>query len=267
MFPESSVGLDDVAGIAARLAATDLRPGRLVDDLFGRLVASVMVPAADHPSVSCPQLSSAVRDLCARGESYLERHWAQRVVDDPTSLAEFPYLRNYRRLVEGEYRAIRDCLGREPEHLVFAGSGPLPLTAVLLARLAPGLTITCLDQDAEALGRGAGVVRALSGGRARIRFVHAEADGYDYSGCDVVVLAALVGDTRRGKTVVLDRVARSLRDDAVIAARSVPPDARRLLYVRIDPGTVPPALRVLGEWSPPTGVINSLLLRTVHGCR
>lgn len=254
----------DIAALAAQLAGTDLRPGRLVDDLFGRLVeAAVTTDAGDHGSDLCPRLFCTVQQLCARGEGHLEWLWAERVLADPAVVERFPYLDNYRLLAEAEYRAIRRSLDGPPGRLVFVGSGPLPLTAVLLSRAEPDLEITCVDRDAAAVRTGKAVAGALSGGSSKLRFVHADAGRFDYSGFDIAVLAALVGTRASDKAAVLAGVARSMRDGALLAARSVPADGRRLLYPRIEPAVVPAGLAVLGEWAPPPGVINSLLLMRV----
>jgi nicotianamine synthase len=260
MGPGPARDADDVASIAAQLACTDLRPGPLVNALFGRLVAAALSLGHDHPVTRCPHLVETVRQLCALGESRLEREWAQRIIADPASLAGFPYLDNYRRLVAGEYSAIRTALGREPAHLVFAGAGPLPLTAVLLARIAPRPVITCLDRDQAALSLGEAVARALLPASATLRFAHADAAAFDYRDSDVTVLAALAGTTLSSKRALLTRMATTLRRDALLAARSVPRDGRRLLYSRITTDAVPAILEVVNEWSPPPGVINSLLL-------
>lgn len=258
--------MDGIRSIAARLAATDLRPGPVVNALFQDLVAAACTVPRDYPECVPPQAMVNLQRLCSRGEANLEAHWARRIVGAPGAVEKFPYLDNYRQLIAVERDAIVDALGRAPRTLVFAGSGPLPLSAVLLARLVPGLQITCLDSDRRALRLGRRVARALAGAqdRSALRFVRANAAGYDYSGYDVVVVAALVGLTSTEKTAVLTRVAGTLSPGSLLAARSVPADGRRLLYPRIDHCAIPTALAVLGETTPPSGLINSLLLMQVH---
>jgi nicotianamine synthase len=251
--------VDEISAIAARLADTDLRPGPLVNSLFQTLVAAACAVDPESSGDRDTQTTAALHDLCSRGETHLERHWGHRVTAVPKIIDEFPYLNNYRQLIAAEYQAIVDTLGRPPRTLLFTGSGPLPLSAILLARSAPGLHITCLDRDARALRQARRVARALTL-TSTMRFVRADASEYDYAAYDAVVLAALVGLTAVEKQAVLTRVGATLAPESLLAARSVPADGRRLLYPRIEPATVPATLRVLGEIDPPPGVINSLLL-------
>lgn len=194
------------------------------------------------------------------GEARLETFWADRVIADPGRLKDFPYLDSYRLLADGEHHALSLALGRTPTSVAFVGSGPFPLTAIELHRLDPQLRITCLDRDPVALARGARAAAVLCSDPSRLRFLHADADDFDYSGHDAVVTAALVGLTRATKRSLLGSVARTLRPDAVLAARSVPSDGRQWLYLRIEPADVPDRLTLIGEWEPPPGVLNSLLL-------
>ena len=252
--------VEDIRTIAARLAGTDLRPGPLVNGLFQSLVAAALA-AAPHELLDARTIE-ALHRLCSRGEANLEAHWASRIHANPESIVDFPYLDNYRKLAAAEYRAIVDALGAAPRTLVFVGSGPLPLSAVLLAQSGHGLRVTCVDRDVHAVRQGWRVARALigPGARAALTFARADAGKHDYSAYDVVLVAALVGLTRTEKATMLGRIADTLAPGSLLAARSVPEDGRRMLYPRIEHSSVPATLDVLGEVDPPPGVINSLLL-------
>jgi SAM-dependent methyltransferase len=257
-----------LADIVTELERTDLRPGPVVDVLFSRLVALAFDLPADDPVLGREPLVAQVRDLASRGECELEAHWAARVRSDPRVLRDFPFLWNYLRLARGEWQAVRTA-GRRPRALAFVGSGPLPLSALTLHRLAPEVEVTCIDRDPAAVALGRGVARSVGAdvsgvggesGVGGVRFVAAEAADLDYAPFDVVVVAALVGATVPGKGAVLDRIASSLRPGAVLAVRSVPADGRRLLYPRVEVRDLPSAVRPVGEWLPPSGVVNSLQL-------
>jgi hypothetical protein len=266
-LPDRTVNMAEIGAIVARLAATDLQPSPVVNTLFQALVAAAYAAPDNYPECMDPHALTPLHQLCARGEANLEAYWARLVAAAPDTVAAFPYLDNYQQLIKAEYAAIVDALGRPPRTLVFAGSGPLPLSAVLLARLAPGLRITCLDSDRRALRQGRRMARALAGteGQGALRFVRSDAATYDYTGYDAVVVAALVGLTPSDKTTVLTRVAGTLAPGSLLAARSVPADGRRLLYPRIEPHAVPATLTVLGESTPPPGIINSLLFMRQGG--
>lgn len=247
-----------VTALIDHLGRTDLRPGPHVDALFRALVATAVRMLPDDATLDDAALVSAVQDLCARGETHLESEWADRVAGVPERLGGFPYLDNYQQLVAFEHKAVTSWLRRRPRSVAVVGSGPLPLTAVLLARLDPGLRLTCVDRDPVASMRGERVASAL--GTSGVRHVTADAGEHDYASYDVIVIAALVGLAPQDKAAVLDAVVRTSPPTALLAARSVPADGRRLLYPRIDPASVPGTVEVVAERHPPPGVINSLVL-------
>ncbi len=246
-----------VAEAVQALELTDLRPSPTVNVLFGQLVDAALALPACHPQIA--RHGPRVRHLCARGEGYLETWWAHRVIAYPETLPSFPYLTQYEQLVRGEWTALTGALGRRPRHVALVGSGPLPLTAVWWRRLAPDVQVTCIDRDPGAVGLGRRVAWSVAGRAGAPAFVHAEAGEVDSSAFDAVVLAALVGDAA-GKTAAVDALASRMRDDGVLAVRSVPPDGRRLLYPRVRPEDLPSSVRLVAEWTPPPEVINSVLL-------
>jgi hypothetical protein len=245
-----------------QLNRTDLQPGPEVDLLFNDLVAIAVTAGRDHPAIHDPVALAEIRHLCAVGETRLEAYWAAEILSHPARLADFPYLNNYRALARAEYRALSACVPGLLRHVVFAGCGPLPLTALELRAIDPALRITCLDLDPTAAQRAREVIDVLAPPDHRILVLCTDAVDHDYAGADAVVIAALVGVTPAEKLHLLERIASTLSPDVLLAARSVPDDGRQLLYPRIDPATAGATVTVLGEWSPPPGVINSLLLIT-----
>ncbi|KAJ3316219.1 L-histidine 2-aminobutanoyltransferase, partial [Gonapodya sp. JEL0774] len=253
-----------IPAILRQLEATDLHPSPLVNSLFSRLVATALGIESDPAeSVSHEQLSASYA-LCSEGETYMEHHWARRIILEPRSVVDFPYLDNYRQLAAGEYAAVCETLGAAPRRVAFVGSGPLPLTALEWFGLDHELEIVCLDRDEDALHVGRAVAEAMFGKSDRLKFEVADALRADYVDFDVVVVAALVGLDAEAKGQVLNAVAGKVRGDALVAARSVPKDGRKWLYPRLEHDQVPDVLRVVGEWVPPVGVINSLLLMRIR---
>jgi precorrin-6B methylase 2 len=252
----------DIEKIIAQLRCTDLRPGPRVNGLFQELVALALATDVAVPGSSRSwdgQLLAELYDLCACGETRLESHWARLVADDPGKIHDFPYLDNYVTLSQGELLALNRVAPRRVRTLAFVGAGPMPLTALAMGRCEPGLRVTCIDRDPDALSLGRRVVRAVRPA-ARLRFLLADAVEADYSPYDAVLIAALVGVDREEKATVMASVAETMRKGSLLAVRSVPPDGRRLLYPRIEPDDVPGCLDVLQEWIPAPGVINSLVV-------
>ncbi|MBT8227662.1 MAG: nicotianamine synthase [Dactylosporangium sp.] len=263
-----------ILALYQRLRAQDSpAPSPVVNALFADLVsACVRAETVDARSVlEDPRIHEVRSDLirlCAEGEGLLERDWARRALaaEDPQAeTAAFPYRDNYEQLARFEAHALAGA-GYDPgatRRACFIGGGPLPLSGVLLYR---NLTaeVTIVDRDAEAVDLSARLVgRLVPGGGIRVMLADATSDSdmvRAACGCDVVVLAALVGLTRTQKQVVLRAVGAALKPGAHLVVRSAE-GLRSLLYPVVDirdvrdAGFVPEALvHPLGE------VVNSVLV-------
>jgi nicotianamine synthase len=248
--------------LVSELESTDLRPATRVDALFRALVAEAFRLSPGELAEVPAAVAERARRLSARGEGLLEAHWAGLVASGRAPVEAFPYAGHYARLVAWERTLLRRALGREPRRVVVAGAGPLPLTALLLARLVPGLVVTCLDRDPDAVTAGARFARAVGADPRRVSFAVGDAAEHDYGDADLVVVAALVGEDDGDTSAVLARAAGTAADTAVLAARTVPDDGRRLLYRRLGAAAVPGTLSVDAEHDPPPGVVNSVLVLT-----
>jgi nicotianamine synthase len=260
----ASVG-DVYRDLAAR---DDLRPGPEVDGLFDRLVRLVLAaPAETVPAVlnhvEIQHLAPRLRALCARGEGELEHAWANRVVagrPPREELARFPYFGNYRQLSRMEIGILASALPRRVRSVAFVGSGPLPLSSLYLAGELDA-SVDNFDRDADALRAGERVATAL--GYGELGFHEADVLAADLSGYDVVVLAALVGDTVEAKRRILRHLADTMRPGAVLLARSAR-GLRTLLYPPID-RTALDGFEPLTEVHPVNDVINSAILARAGG--
>lgn len=254
----------------ALVACTDLAPGPRTNDLFGRLVALAVDPVAAReaeavladPAVAT--LLPGLRQLCADGEFALECHWARRVVaaDDPAAeLARFPYHRNYVDLTRLEHHAVSGLVPHRIGRVLFVGSGPLPLTSMLLAGQY-GCEVDNLDREAEAVTLSSALTDAL--GRTGLRFdVGDVLDHDDLGGYDLVYLAALAGLEPDAKLGLLEHLARRLTPGTLVLARSAH-SLRGLLYPVLDPHDLP-GMDTLSVVHPFTDVVNSVVVARVRG--
>lgn len=131
----------------------------------------------------------------------LEDAFADRFLAGEVPLTEFPYYRSYVETIDAESALIHD----EPRHILFIGSGPVPLSAILYARKFPGAKVDIADIDKDALKKGAKVAK-----KARIRLGKQIAGDAatirGLSNYDVVVVALEVGPTEATKRAVLERI-------------------------------------------------------------
>ncbi len=260
-----------VGQLRARLeAAPCLRPSLEVDALFTelvrlccttppRLAEAAMVCLADH--------AQPLRRLCAAGERELETHWSQRIAaaaDPRVVLAEFPYLQNYRDLVRMEVAAVAAMGVPVPSRVAVLGSGPLPLTGLILAH-DYGAKVRHVDRDAECLALGDAVTSAL-GLSAEVTSVRADLESpacgatlasAGIGDCDVIILAAMVGEDATAKRAISRRLAGLAGRDPVRLARSAV-RLRSLLYPQVRAEDLVD-MRVELEIHPGNDVVNSIL--------
>jgi nicotianamine synthase len=257
--------LTELRRLYAQLAdRPSLAPEPAVDELFGRLVELVVTMGErEAGAVLADPAVRAMRPhlqrLCAQGETELERAWAARIVRSrrpADELERFPYVENYRRLTRLEWSAVAAAGQSRPRRVAVVGSGPLPLSVVLLARRY-GVAVDGFDRDRRAVVQSRALVRAL--GVRRVVIHHADTCRCpDLRRYDVVVLAALVGATPPAKRAAVQRVHARMRPGALLAARSAHA-ARSLLYPVLDLEALAD-LELLSVVHPYDQVVNSVVV-------
>jgi nicotianamine synthase len=253
----------------ALAARPTLVPGPEIDELFGRLVSLAIDPTAARDAAAVladpavVEILPSLRRLCADGEFELERCWSRRIVEhsDPRGeLARFPYHRNYTDLTRLERHAVTGLTSAPPRRVLFIGSGPLPLTSLMLAQR-HGCRVDNLDLEPEAARLGAALADAVGTGGLGFHAGDVLEDPLDLRGYDLVYLAALAGLDPGAKTRLLDHLGRRLRPGTVVLARSAH-SLRGLLYPVLDPDDLP-GLDALAVVHPYTDVVNSVVVARV----
>lgn len=253
--------------VAQLQQAPDLSPGPETNAIFSELVGlclGVRGAAATEVLQGLGTSVEEVRRLCTMGESALEQHWSSRIAaaDDPhAELKEFTYFDNYRELTRMEVSALYG-VGASPRRVAMLGSGPLPLTGLVLAS-EYGAEVTLVDRDAECLDAGQALVFAL-GLESQVHSVLAEVphDALDLTDYDAVLMAAMVGVDAVEKNNCLERIASSMRPGGHLMVRSAA-GLRELLYPPADLDDVT-GLRPLVEVHPRHEVVNSVVVAEVH---
>ncbi|MBK8073992.1 MAG: nicotianamine synthase [Kineosporiaceae bacterium] len=221
-------------------ARPNLAPSPVVNALFAELVRCVTDPGESEAAVLAHQQVGRIRphllELCALGEGLLEAHWARQIIGSPHAaeeLGRFPYVENYAQLTRLELHALAasGLDGALPRRVCFIGGGPLPLTALELARA--GVAVRVLDKDGPAVDLACDVVRRLDPEQP-VEVVLADARrrgdlGPGVEDCEVVIVAALVGLTRADKHAVLRSLAAVMPRGARVLMRSAH-GLRALLY-------------------------------------
>jgi nicotianamine synthase len=252
----------------------NLAPAPDVNALFQELVR-VCVQADDRAAppvladVRIRRLRPELISLCSQGESLLEQAWARRVVEaaDPRAeLGRFTYLENYQRLSRLEMHTLAGAghVPRPGSRVCFLGGGPLPVSALLMHREL-GAAVDVVDNQPQAADLARQLLNRLAPGPG-LRVTQADATSAQdmaqiLAGCDVVVVAALVGHTRIQKRAVLHAVGRALDPGAYLVLRSAH-GLRSLLYAVVEPGDVTEAAGCVPQVlvHPLGDVVNSVLV-------
>lgn len=153
----------------------------------------------------------------SRAEYEMELYFSDLFLNDPNftedSLNDFWYLQNYIDLVDLELETIT-LPADENKEVVFIGSGPLPLTAIIMAQKT-GMHMTCLDLDEYAIIRGHELTKKL-GISDKIQYKQSAGHEYDYKNTALVMIASLVGN----KEEVLNTIQNTADEPPQVAIRS-----------------------------------------------
>jgi nicotianamine synthase len=260
-----------IAGLAAAIAKLpSLSPSPEVNALFTELVTACIPPSAVDVERLGPELQemrARLIRLCADAEGLLEAHYSDLLAgfDNPLDhLGLFPYFNNYILLSELEHGLLaRHVPGPPPSRVAFVGSGPLPLSSlVLAARHLPTACFDNYDICGEANERARRLVRGDAGLGARMAFRTSDVACVtrDMASYDVVFLAALVGMAAEEKARVVEHLGRHMAPGAALVVRSAH-GARGFLYPVVDPEEIRRGgFEVLAVHHPEGEVINSVII-------
>ncbi|MFZ2586978.1 MAG: nicotianamine synthase family protein, partial [Alphaproteobacteria bacterium] len=215
---------------------SNLSPRPEVNSLFSQLVTLAQLnigrTKAETLLASLHQtgLLSRIHTLCAQGESALETHWAKHLAQTPSDLTKFPYYKNYTQQIGMETELLNGITSpskpRNDLKLLFVGSGPLPLSALLYAE--SGYHVTCMDNNPNANHLAQSWISELEtkpkAGQKPLEYITQQAERFEgYDAYDIVVLGAMVGRTTHHKENLITTISRqqtALDTPRFILARS-----------------------------------------------
>lgn len=234
---------DRIHSIYSTLASADsLQPVPHINKTFTDLVGltgqvSAKEAAAILADDEITKIIPHLRAMCCEGEAYLELHWAKKIILDTqpsAALKAFPYYDNYVQLTQLEYHSLHLTGNHNPKRALFVGSGPLPLSGILLAQQY-GLKVDTIDNDTQAVEVSQQLIDRLGLADA-VRITQADATTYTrYGEYDVVFLAAMVGLNAQAKQAIIATIQQQMRQGGLLVARTAH-ELRTLLYppVNID---------------------------------
>lgn len=176
-------------------------------------------------SSSAQRLGKRLRALNSDATDAVENAYALRVLDGAL-LPSFPHFSNYKHLHMHLAVAMQ---GRKTNHLLFVGSGPFPITAMLATQLFA--QVTCVDYNASANETARRLVEK-SGLASRISFITADARSLKNLEYDAILVASLVGSNEQEKKEIFQTLKSNMRPGTVLAGRDAH-GLRSLVYQRI----------------------------------
>ncbi|KAI9116411.1 hypothetical protein K1719_012578 [Acacia pycnantha] len=244
-----------------------LKPSKQVNTLFTHLVNLCTLPSSINIQ-ALPQEVKNMREslinLCGQAEGLLELQFSSFLAQIPEPLNNlnlFPYYGNYVKLANLENRILRDNGVVHPNKVAFVGSGPLPLTSLIMAT--HHLVSTHFDNfdiDEKANEAARRIVATDLELEKRMKFetrdvmeVKERLGQYD-----CIFLAALVGMSREAKVKVLGHLSKYMKEGGFLLVRSAN-GARAFLYPVVEEHDLG-NFEVLAIFHPTNDVINSVVL-------
>ena len=148
------------------------------------------------------QVSEGLPKICSRIEFELEKFWAKKIVESSfpeVIFKAFPFFYDYQNLIFEESAMIPAI----PARVVFLGSGPLPISAILYARITKTQQVYCVDSDVYACALSEKVIDSLNMS-GKINIVNSNANNFIEKSIDVIFSAALVDDFDVYKAPILN---------------------------------------------------------------
>lgn len=232
----------------------DYRPSEEVNNLFSSLVANVIDPLEE--GMLSDKKCACLQKICSHAEYEMEVYWAKKIIEGG-EITDFPYYKNYKDLTRLEWGVFDFCLEHENHNVLFVGSGPLPMTAIMLA-MEHNIGSTLVDNDPVAVDLSRSVIKKL-GLDNMISVIHADAKDFNaYVDFNVIFVAALAGTNFDDKEKLFSHIKEYASTECHIVARSSW-GRRKLLYAPL-PDVVYKKFRPIIEISPFNEIVNSIVI-------
>ncbi|OIW17473.1 hypothetical protein TanjilG_22585 [Lupinus angustifolius] len=260
--------VEKVCELYEQISSLDsLKPSKNVDMLFTQLVLTCM----PYSPIDVTKLNKNVQEirsklirLCGVAEGHLENHYSTILgsYENPLDhLHIFPYYNNYLKLGLLEFNILSQHITNVPNKIAFVGSGPLPLTSIVLASNHL-LSTTFHNYDIDPMANLNARNLVINDPELSNRMVFHSNDILDVSNelqeFEVVYLAALVGMDKESKNRVIDHLAKFMAPGSFLMLRSAH-GARAFLYPVVEPNDLK-GFEVLSVFHPTDEVINSVVI-------
>ncbi|KAK7324419.1 hypothetical protein VNO77_27955 [Canavalia gladiata] len=244
-----------------------LRPSKQVNSLFTHLVNLCTLPSSIDIE-ALPQEVQTMREslinLSGHAEGLLELEFSTFIGLTPNplnNLTIFPYYGNYVKLANLENKILKENGVVNPKKVAFVGSGPMPLTSIIMATHHMESThFDNFDIDEKANEMARKIVASDATFERRMKFetqdimeVRERLGQYD-----CIFLAALVGMSKEEKIKIMGHIRKYMKEEGFLLVRSAK-GARAFLYPIVEEHDMV-NFEVLTIFHPTNDVINSVVL-------
>ncbi|XP_014500898.1 nicotianamine synthase [Vigna radiata var. radiata] len=244
-----------------------LRPCKQVNSLFSHLVKLCTLPSSIDIE-ALPQEVQEIRqnliNLSGHAEGLLELEFSTFIsltAEPLKNVTLFPYYGNYLKLAQMENKILKENGIVNAKKVAFVGSGPMPLTSIIMATHHMESTqFDNFDNDEKANEVARKIVASDAALEKRMKFVTQDImDVRERLGqYDCIFLAALVGLNREAKVKILGHIRKYMKEEGVLLVRSAK-GSRAFLYPVIQERDML-NFQVLSIFHPTNDVINSVVL-------
>lgn len=244
-----------------------LRPSRQVNTLLSQLVHLCTLPSC----IDILDLSKEVQlmresliKLSGKAEGLLELEYSiffSNITHPLDHLNLFPYYDNYLKLAALEHGILSSNGVVEPKRVAFVGSGPMPLTSIVMAtHHMTSAHIDNYDIDDTANSMARRLIATDPELERRMRFKTCDVINVreELGSFECIFLAALVGMRKEEKVVILGHIRKYMKSGGYLLVRSAN-GARGFLYPVIEEEDLH-GFEVLTVFHPTNDVINSVVL-------
>ncbi|KAK3221427.1 hypothetical protein Dsin_008452 [Dipteronia sinensis] len=206
-----------------------LKPSEEVNSLFSRLLKLCTLPCSIDTN-ALPQeiriMRKSLITLCSHVEGSLEIKFATMLAKVPQPLQNlnlYPYHDRYIKIANLEYELLKENGVVQPKKLAFVGSGPMPLSSIIMASHHMKFThFDNFDIDVAANDVARRIVGSDAELEKRMKFVTCDIMEVKekLKEYDCIFLAALVGITKEDKMRILGHIRKYMKEGGVLLLRS-----------------------------------------------
>lgn len=171
----------------------------------------------DHASANsvlaelAPETIAALNDTYRFWQARFESEFAHRLIGGEETLSDYPFYEKFDALVRREIGLVE---GARPRKMLFIGSGPLPISAIVM-HLQTGMPVDCVALDPSVVPVSRQVVENCGFG-SLVRVQGSADTDYDVSDYDLVVVELLA----RRKKAILTKLRKRCRPGCEVLCRT-----------------------------------------------